>query len=196
MEKVDIDKGRSLLFEYIKERDKVKKQQKRNEIFELLLPWELIWIKSIMRKRGSGMSEREILSLSWDCFLNGLNYYKLDKEKEIPFPKHFHTYARYFLLDFWRKEEIEKFYSSDDIDIESIIDDSSGILFIEALDEIKRFREFLPGSYKIILEDALLSLVPNRPYRQRRVKEAGISKYRYDEAKRILSMILNFMLKK
>jgi len=195
MNENEIAEGKRLLLLYAQTTDAREKEQVRNAFHDLIFPYEIRWIKHLLQKRGKNVNEGEIISLSWDCFMRGFRYYKPHTEDIIPFYKHFYTYARFHLLDVWRKQQIEDSYIDYDVAIEDIADESDGVVLSDALNFIQRFRDFLPEQYKIVLEDALLSLVPATQFHQRRVNEITLSKQKYDEAKRVFSFLVTFILK-
>ena len=93
--------------EYIKELSVAKtKQEKillRNNIYLYMREWCEIWTRSIMFKwnRISEEDKDEIPYLSFEGFLFALNRYN---NFEIPIPKHFFDYIRYYLLNHYASQ--------------------------------------------------------------------------------------------
>lgn len=156
----------------------------RNDLYDILQTHIIKWMSSILRDRNY-YSKNELLSLSWDCFLFCLKYFKL--ERNIPIPNHFYAYTKFFLLSQYPK----------------ILTNNTGgclytddVFIYEALDELKKFREDLPDNYQTVFDDALMSMSNCRKDHVRRLERTNIKYYQYCEAKKIMKIMIDFLLRR
>lgn len=162
-----------------------KRFEVRNELFELLREPIIRWMKSIMKNKNY-MTEQELISHSWDCFLFCLERYK--KELKIPIPNHFHSYTKFYLLSTYSKTPAAP---EDDLQ-----HNSHDFAIFEGLDELKKFRDILPQEYQIVFDDSLMSMTKNNRDRVRRHKESYLQYYQYREAKKIMKIVIDFLLRR
>ena len=147
--------------EYIKELNVAKtKQEKillRNNIYLYMREWCEIWTRSIMFKwnRISEEDKDEIPYLSFEGFLFALNRYN---NFEIPIPKHFFDYIRYYLLNHYASQGKIKLTIEELKETLSLVSLPSNIAFDKLL-TLYQFREIVPEEYLVCWDDALLSLV-------------------------------------
>lgn len=179
-----------------------EKEQSRNKLFEILYPEIYQWIISFLVKRSIVFDTEDIKSKSWECFEYCLKTYH--PEKKIPIPNHFYAYTRFLLSTIQTKERkinhYEKEETTSDEEDEIVIGDNiSGIY--GHIDELKKFKDFLLSSknneakeYAIVLDDAILSLVPGRKLRVQRQRQTELSYPRYNEAKKLLKIMVQFLL--
>lgn len=161
----------------------VNKDKIRNELFLLLREPVLKWMGSILRNRNH-YSETEMISLSWDCFLFCLKYYK--SHLKIPVPNHFYAYTKFFLLTVHPKKHLTGDHSLPDYDL-SVFED---------LDDLKEFKKALPKNYALVFDDALMSMSGCRRDRIRRIDETFLKYYQYHEAKKIMKYVIIFLLRR
>jgi hypothetical protein len=172
------------------------KNQIRNQLFLELKPFLCKWILSILSKKGRHLTEEEVNSTSWDCFEYCLRHFK--PGRPIPLPNHFYTYTKFKLITFLRidptlmkTEEIKENLSGLQ---NKQYDDESLFLVYEHLEELKGFRALLPSEYMFVFDDAIMSLVPDNRQRLQRIDTKTLSYVRYQESKRILKIVVEFLL--
>lgn len=166
----------------------VEKEKARNELYLLLQPWMEKWISSILANMGKYESREVILSLSWDCFL-----FCLDRCKKmyIPLPKHFFTYSVYHLKNTLFKE-VPPSHSPLEIINEDTLPSINEFNYpqFHFLQVLGHIRSQLPHSYKVVFEDALLSIGGNPKSKSKRVNKSGLSTHFYTVSKRSFTFII------
>jgi len=191
-----IKKCNELIWQHNKEEEIEKKRIIRDQAFQLLKDPMMRWIPAILSKKSIYIQPDEILSLSWDCFEFCLARYKLDQS--VPLPNHFHAYTRFYLMStFVRKnKEINVNSGNEENPIETISETfSEGDLeAIFHLDELKQFHACLPSDYKIIFEDAILSMSGQMKDRVRR--KEGMPFGQYTEAKKVFKYVIDYLLRR
>ena len=160
----------------------------RNALFHLLLPFLRRWVKSIAGRRGRHLDEGEVLSLTWDCYYFALGYWR---GRDIP--RHFYTYARYFLLAHWAKEEKWDYRDFAEGFLYEPVQGTGAGHFSQIAD-LKAFRDTLSEQSRMIFDDALFSLIPDTRARMNRWKEVGISEYRYYARKEAYRELITYLL--
>lgn len=193
MDQDQIAKCEDLIIKYrtkLLKKDRKTKIQIRNELYLTLYNDMIKWIQSILSKFGTFKGQHEIVSLSWDCFEFCLKHYK--RASSIPLPQHFYKYTEYFL----RTNIIKS--KSKEITQGALVANAAENPFDAFLhkDELKRFRDSLPVEYRVVFEDAMMSLPQNRVLGINRFNsELGLTYPRYLEAKKVFKMIISFMIK-
>ena len=180
-----------LILEY-KKCERTEKEEVRNKLFLEMKEYIIKWISSISSQKGEYLTQKELQSKSWDCFLFALKYFKT--EKSIPIPNHFYAYTRFKLS---MKDKSEKSIKQpNDTDILDLCDPDNNDIFIVYghLEELSLFRRNIPIDYQKIFDDALYSMMPGRSLRKRRSKEVNFTYPRYLEAKKIFKMIIEYLL--
>jgi hypothetical protein len=160
----------------------------KNQIFNLLRPFIAKWISSALAEDKIFLDKNEIISLSWDCFEFCLESFKPDGP--IPLPNHFHKYTKFFLMNY------KKSFNQSEV---PIIDSESSVSPFDAyiqIEELRTFRETLTPEYILIFDDALLSMTNDSKAGLRRASESSLSYAKYCEAKKVMKMIIHFLLVK
>ena len=165
----------------------------RNELFAVMEPFMFLWLKNVLGKWNYYVDETLLLSWSWSAFELALSKYK----SPFKIAAHFHKYTVFYL-----KREVlgqsEKDLTIEFVeDITEILEKQPTVHFqsvMEKLLTIKEFRSSLNNSYKIVFDDALLSMNEHQIRNQNRSKIAGISTDRYYEAKKIMKIVISFLL--
>lgn len=165
----------------------------RNNIFFEMKPFMLRWMSSILLKKGVYKDNDELLSLSWDCFEYALYHYK--NKKKIPIPNHFYKYSMYFIKDMISKN-ISKHKETSIYELNNLETNDYNEKLYSDLDELKAFRSELPDNYKIVFNDALMSLAPSNKDRVSTVSTTTLTTMRYQESKKIFKWVINFLIKR
>jgi hypothetical protein len=178
-----------------------KKNKLRNEIFLFLYSKILKWINTFLNKTEQSLTEDEKTSLSWDCFLNGLEHFDAFGKHDII--KHFYVYSRYHIISiFGKKFEFEEKH----VDMEVCLTDNkyketvikherTSKTILHLFIDINNFKDSLPDDYKLVFEDALLSCDKNCRNKSKWKKTSPINYHKYCEAKKIYIQVINYFLK-
>ena len=163
---------------------------KRNDIWKIVSPYMIKWVKVILAKRSNYLTQDEILSIGWDCFEFCLKHFK--PEIDIPLPNHFYAYSKFY---------IAMYYSGNNkkivcVDLSNDLTNGNVDLAYEHIDELREFRKSLPNEYYSVFDDALWSLVDYRKDRLRRLDEAPLTYYRYTESKKIFKIVIDYLLRR
>jgi hypothetical protein len=126
----------------------------RNAIYSLMSDFMMIWVTTILARWKRFESYQERLSASWDAFCFCLDRYR---NYDIPVPKHFYDYSRYFLLSHYAKKD-HVFLPIEDLQNTLALSELAETAPFENLLSLYQFREAMPELYKIVWDDALLSL--------------------------------------
>lgn len=191
MEKIEIERCKKLVIQIRSRKfSDEKKNELRNQLYNIMREDILKWMSSIIRGKDF-LSQQELLSLSWDCFLFCLQYYKLGRN--IPIPNHFYATTKFFLLSIYHKKMMSEKnkQSMEDVEVEEF-----DLSVFDSLDDLKSFKENLPEEYKLVFDDALMSMSGCRRSGVRRLKESPLSYYQYCEAKKIMKVIISFLLRR
>jgi len=165
----------------------LKEEELRNKLFEILNPFILMWMSSVLKKKGMYLEKSELLSVSWDCFEFCLKHYKIDRN--IPIPNHFYSYTRFYLSTaHLEKGKKDKRYGSSQ-------EFSNGEQF-DILDELKKFRSCLDKEYESVFDDALMSMRAAPKDRTQRLGVTTLSYHRYHEMKKIFKVVIDFLLRR
>lgn len=173
------------------------KNEIRNELFNILLPYQKAWVRAILSKYSRYESDEEILSLSWNCFLFSLD--RFDMGKIIRFPQHFCTYSEYYLRNEYKKEAKDQEIIIVDEHAVNVLKNSSACeqpVGEEArglLKALSDFHESLPDEYKVVFEDALSSINGDPKSKLRRIEKSKLPRHRYNEAKRVFTFFVIHM---
>ena len=166
----------------------------RNKLYEELRVWMLIWMKSILSSWHKWEDKDELLSLSWDAFCFCLQYYN---NLDVPLPKHFFDYTKYFLLKkYAEKESVE--LSMDELkETLSLIPSDINGTFVNLLTINQYIQESVPKKHKAIFCDALHSISNNHMERVWGWKSGcGVSQKTYEQLKKAYRGIILYLLKK
>ena len=166
----------------------------RNDIFKKMHPYIDVWVKSLLRRYGEYVDVQERLSLCWDCFLFSLRHYR--PERKINVPRHFYSYTRFFFLARISKQNKEKKIKIDQPDLNDGVDLVDLEIIYEQLEELTKFREFIPDNYQKIFDDALLSMAGSPRDKVCYVKSDAYSQYKYREAKKAFRFVIAFLLQR
>lgn len=190
MDKEAISRTTVLICRYKSAKTDLQKSQIRNILFDELAPYLERWVGAALKKKGQFLESTEFVSFMWDCFLFCLD--RFNEEKKIPIPQHFYRYIVYCVLT--------KIVSENHTpDFEEYVDekeytDEGGEDVRLFFSEISEFRSRLSENYKIIFDDALLSMNPERKNRMKRQEESFTSYYKYCEAKNIYKQVIEYFL--
>lgn len=189
MNKNQIDELQEMILKHNTCGRKIEREKLRNKIFIEMLPFLKKWMSGILSKKKVFLSQEEMLSKSWDCFLYSLKHYKV--HRGINLPNHFYTYTNFYLriiqIDY--KEEIDQYHRALTIDWHPEN-------FYIHLEELNAFRKTLDDEYKMIFDDALMSMMPSNKDKKYRIKESKISNLRYQESKKVFKTIIDFLIRK
>ena len=198
MTDAEIKECQNLIFQWSEQNSHKEKDEIRNRIFHIMQTQLEMWIKSICRAKGSFLLPDDIKSKSWECFHYALKHYK--PNGRIPLCNHFYSYSRFKLITIETEKEIQN---------EDIIAKETGADGLDSIyghiEELKSFREFLmkeeddkhnkyAAGYAGVFDDAILSLVPNRPDRTSHFDKKIMPYTKYLEAKKVLKLIVKFLL--
>jgi len=190
MQKEQIEECTERIKQYFGCVEEKEKDDIRNKLFETMQPYMIKWIKSILSKRGDFRDEKDLLSISWECFEFCLKHFK--PELPIPLPNHFFAYTRFYLNMHYLGKRKQIVY----VDLSDKITSGAIDLAYEHIDELREFRKSLPEEYYSIFDDAVWSLVDCRKDRLRRLEEAPVTYYRYTESKKIFKIVIDYLLRR
>jgi hypothetical protein len=191
MKPEQVKKCNELLLQHQKETVTEKKRKIRDEAFGLIKDPMIRWIPAILSTKNIYIDPKEILSLSWDCFQFCMKHYK--PHRTIPLPNHFYSYTRFYLAsEYFKdsnkasdvKEQEKKFTDAPKEELEAIFH----------LEELKQFHSILPDHYKIIFEDALLSMTG--PMKDRIRRKEGMPYSQYFESKKVFKIVIDYLLRR
>lgn len=165
----------------------------RNDIYLEIKPFMLRWLASIFSNKGVYKDDDEMLSISWDCFEYALQHYKY--KKKIPIPNHFYKYSVYFIKNMISKN-ISKYKEAPIHELNNLETNDYNEKLYSDLDELKAFRSELPDNYKIVFNDALMSLAPGNKDRVNNISTTTLSAVRYQESKKIFKWVISFLIKR
>lgn len=139
------------LFDYMRYKQKYRKQHARNNLYMEMRGYLSVWINSILKKWGHYESETDIVSLSWHAFMFCLDSYKSNYTIE----GHFYTYTKYYLFNEYAKRD----------NLHIPIEELKSILtefptpenqHFERLLTLYQFRDIIPDNCKLIWDHAML----------------------------------------
>ena len=180
----------SLYTQYNTVRTKKTKNKRRDQLYDRLQPRIILTIKTFLSKRKSHMTEQEILSLSWDCFLRSLDRYKQGDHNII---QHFHSYTIFGMLKHYESQKTSYPHLPYTDMRKYLMRPPRDIDLLSTIDELKTFYDTLPPPDQIIFEDALLST--NKKKGPRRIRESGFLQNKYAEIKRVFMGKILHMLR-
>jgi len=140
----------------------------RNEAFEAMRGYFVLWINSIIKRWYKRETKENTLSLSWDAFEFCLGHYK----KGYNVAPFFYSYIRYFLLMHYSKKEKTR-VPLEELQVILHQFPSPEFHHFERLLTLYQFRDVIPEDFVPVWDDALMSLDPNR---QNRVSQYWRSK--------------------
>jgi len=197
----------------------------RNELYTIMMPDLIKWVRSYLRRSKVKNPDtpfyhngkNEALSLSWDCFIYGLERICAYKEITIPIRNHFSIATYQCLGQMLNKERIVDRYeigfsdlpegkdednnlSEEEImdkdKIISIRDDNCEInlssSIISGRDFLHMYRESLNDSDKIIFDDVLTSMISGNT--RSIIRKGGKSRPYTCETKRRFKHLIGFFL--
>ena len=161
-----IKKYKSLSREYYKVRY-------RNELYNILGRYIVIWIKTTLNRWKRYLSEEEILSYSWDAFCFCLDSYNSDKfTTHVPY--FFSKYTNYWLLIHFAKSDERILIPIEELEETlSLVDEPENIAFGKLL-KLYRYRDTLSDEVKVVWDDAYLSLTHTEGDKKRSYKSENI----------------------
>jgi len=129
--------------------------------------------------------------LSFEGFLYALNLYN---NLDVPVPKHFFDYIRYYLLHYYAKQGKVKIELEELKETLSLVHLPANIAFDKLL-TLYQFREVVPEEYLVCWDDAILSLVQGEKgfisYDKKKINQ-----YLYNGVKNAYKPIIRFILEK
>jgi len=180
------------------------KEKARNKLFELMFPYFLRWIKSILSEWKQGEDISVLKCMSWDAFLFCLDRWNPKGKQSLP--AHCYRYTRYWMQNHYsdqRRDLLRRGKLAGHIEQagkamidESITpggnngwDDSAVCKIVD----LKTFRKCLPDAYQMIFDDALHSLHPHT-WQRRTNAPKGVCHSEYYGAKRVMKCVVRFLL--
>lgn len=163
----------------------------RNRIYKLLQPYLMSCIRNYLRDRKQYDNDREVVSISWDAFLKGLQSYKGKKE----LVKHFQTCCIRHVRNSYRLLPEVEFNESEVDQIYATCPDT----VVDGLMLLQSFRDQLPNEYREVLDDTLKDKTRTfrrSPMDRRRTEEEVLSEARYHEAKRCFQIMIKFLIRR
>ncbi len=190
MDKKLEEECKNLIEKYRRYKAKSYKIKARNDLYMKMQKDLLIWIKSVLKEWGKFETEGEILSVSWDIFEFGLEYYVIG----YSVPEHFYTHTKYFLLNQYAKKE-NVFLPLEDLEkLLNMYPNPTSNAFVKILD-LHRFSDCIPKEHKVVWDDALLSLSPADKDRHRTRGKIGMSDESYRRLKDAYRVMIRFLFK-
>ena len=164
----------------------------RNKTYLEIKDWQIRWVKGILAKWNRWETPQNVLSFSWDTFHFCIEQYK---NYEIPIPKHFYEYSRYFLLNYYAKQNHLLIPTEELVETLSIVPCSENITFIKLL-QLQQMRETLPQEFRGVWDDALGSLhsSPQSCYTEKGMY--GLPRQVYFNLKKAFKPLIVFTLEK
>lgn len=191
MEKTEI--YRELISQMNLSKSEKERENIRNRLFYAMYDDIMKWINSSTDSNSVLSSKQEIVSLSWDCFLFSLKYYK--PEKNIPILNHFSSYVRFYIKTenrkHWREKTKEKNLGLAEISEPSFPPSFETEYLTE---ELQEFRRMLDEDLAKVFDDALLSMRAST--KERTTKNKPFAKGRYYDRKRIFKIVIDFLLRR
>ena len=161
----------------------------RNELYFIMKPFVEKWIKSILKKWNRWEKEETILALSWDSF--HFCFYKYNNF-DVPIPKFFYDFTRYHLLIHYAKKSEVRISIDELKEVLELMPDEGNIGFEKYL-TLLQFREVIPDKYKVVWDDATMSLAA-RDCDKHKSKDCDLQKREYYIIKNIFLPIIKFIL--
>ena len=172
--------------------NELKKKKIRNSVYEILRPFFAKWIKSLYPKTHfPDLNEKEILSLSWDCFEYGLSHWKPGKSP--PIPNHFYAYSKYYLQSKFKRDRENATLSGGKGPEPSNLPSNAAY---DQIEELTKFRDCLDNKYKSVFDDALMSMTDNKRDRVRRLEKTSLAYSKYCESKNIFKIVIDFLIRR
>ena len=165
----------------------------RNQLYLLMKPWLLRWVKDILGKWGKCESEGGLLRLSWECFYFCLERYKVGSS--ISLPKYFYNFSRYYLLGLYARREVVTLPLEELKEVLHLVPENPPNALLENILTLRQFQEQLPEEYVPVFEDALMSLAPapkQRVWHWR--KGMGVTRQTYCELKKAYKNVILWIL--
>ena len=149
-----------ILDKYKKAKSEKSQVKYRNEAFEMMRGYFVLWINSIIKRWYKRESKDSILSMSWDAFEFCLKHYKVGYNV----PPFFFAYIRYFLLMHYGKKENVRVPLEE---LQTILQQfpSPEYHHFERLLTLYQYRDVIPIDFVPVWDDALMSLDPNKKNR-------------------------------
>ena len=166
----------------------LEKNKIRNDIYFLMQESMMLWVHDILKKQGKFIEPEEVISSGFRCFEYALQHYKQDK---IPLCNHFYAYTRFRLLMDENKERRATDNLPLDPDSNETNHENMHIVY-DNIEGLTKFRQLLPEEYKAVFDDAVMSMIPDN--RQKTKRETEMPFWRYREAKKILKVMVQFLL--
>jgi hypothetical protein len=128
--------------------------KKRNDLFLIMKPFMLKWIKSILKGWSRYEEEDKILSLSWDCF--EYCFYKYSNYN-VHIPKFFYDFTKYFLLmHYGAKDKVSLPINELKKTLQLVSSEDN--ICLDKLLTLMQFRNVIPDEDKVVWDDAVQSL--------------------------------------
>ena len=146
---------KELIHKYYSYKQDGRRIKGRNKIYCIMSADMQMWVKSILKKWGRYEEKEEVLSISFDAFLFCLERYNISKENSLP--KFFFDATRYFLLMKYGKKDKVRLPIEELQEILRLENNSINNIFDNLL-TLTQFRNVIPDKYKVIWDDAVMSL--------------------------------------
>jgi len=160
----------------------------RNALFVKMQPWMTKWIKKICVSWNKRETNEEVLSLSWDAFYYCLESYKWGGNN---IPEHFYKYTRYWMLNHYAVKDTVRVPLEEFEEIMKLAEEPATRAF-SILAKLHRLKLAVPEKYRVMLDDALLSLHNESVYsnKGKKSKCPGVRSSAYYEIKEIFKSII------
>lgn len=187
-----------LVDKYRTTRDSSSRQRIRNELFCTILPYMQKWVKTSLGRRKIFLEKNKLLSVCWEAFCFCMDAYK---NLEVPFPSHFSRNVEYFIIKCLTKKHklkkkeiyLDELQDGDFLEKDFYPIDISGMKIISSVSFLKMFRSSLSNEYKDIFDEALTGKKEKNKDKIG-VKKGYLPNYRYQEAKKVFKMVIEFSL--
>jgi len=168
----------------------------RNEVYHELQPLLFASVKSALGRARIYEPEAEVLGLTWDAFEAGLEQFDGKQDEICTFFVN-STYSYVSEKVRCERRSQKRFRTLDDETANQLLVNGSGhdqYSVTNGLISAKEFWGFLPEEYRMVFEDAVLSLDDVDVYRKRKNPKLKMPSTRYYEAKRVMRLVAKFLI--
>lgn len=179
-----------LLHRYHRYRSEQFKVKVRNELFMQMRGYLTVWINRSLKKWGRWEEKGEIISMTWEAFMFGIQYHKPHYDN---IPAHFYTHTRYYLFTRYAKQDSVRIPLEE---LKMIMNEfpTPENQHFERLLTLYQFREAVPENYRNIWDDATLSLDPQCKNRVCQARGCGIEMTAYRHMRKAFIPIIKLIL--
>ena len=164
--------------------------KKRNELFLIMKPFILKWIKSILKSWSRYEKEDKILSLSWDCF--EYCFYKYSNYN-VHIPKFFYDFTKYFLLmHYGAKDKVSLPINELKKTLQLVSSEDN--ICLDRLLTLMQFRNVIPEEQLVAWDNAVQSLSIQDKQKYISYGKLGMSTDSYAKLKKGYKNIIKLIL--